>query len=323
LSLSVKKIKDNVYMAVLADVTELADQEDRLYVDRQKFFAIFDHVRDYAIYTITIDGLVEEWNQSVQRYAGWLEADVQGRSMSLFYPTDGTDRPHVDLLLAEAERIGSTEAEGWQLRRDGSRLWANSVITALPDETGTVRGFVVVSRDMTERKQLEDNMKHLAMVDPLTGAYNRRHGEAILAAEFGRRKRSGLPFAVLMMDVDHFKAINDQFGHPAGDAVLCAVVQTCRTVLRAVDLVVRWGGEEFLAVLPETESAGARAIAERLRLAVAALEVADAGGADIRITISTGIAVTASDSVGELLSRADVALYEAKEAGRNRVMLSP
>jgi len=323
LSLSVQKIKDNVYMAVLADVTKLAEQEDKLYVDRQKFVAIFDHIRDYAIYTITKEGLIEEWNQSVQRYAGWLAADVQGRSMSLFYPTDDTDRPHIDLLLAEAQRIGSTEAEGWQLKRDGSRLWANSVITALPDESGIVRGFVVVSRDITERKQQEDNLKQLAMVDPLTGAYNRRHGDALLAVEFGRRTRSGLPFAVLTMDVDHFKAVNDQFGHPAGDAVLCAVVQTCRNVLRAIDMVVRWGGEEFLVVLPETDSAAAKATAERLRVAVAAMEVVQAGGGNIRVTVSIGVAVTASDSLSELLNRSDVALYEAKKGGRNRVMLSP
>jgi diguanylate cyclase (GGDEF)-like protein/PAS domain S-box-containing protein len=310
-------------MAVLTDVTRLAEQEEKLYVDRQKFFAIFDHVRDYAIYTTTKEGLIEEWNQSLQRYAGWLAADVQGRSESMFFPSDDPDQPHLDLLLAEAQRIGSTETEGWRLKRDGSRLWANSVITALPDESGTVRGFVVVSRDLTERKRLEDDMKKLAAVDPLTGAYNRRKGDALLAVEFSQWKRYGRSFAVLMLDIDHFKAVNDRFGHGAGDAVLIALVQTCRKALRPMDMVMRWGGEEFLIVLPNTGAAGALSTAERLRIAVAATEAAGSEGAPIRFTISVGAAVPEGDSPSELLSRSDEALYAAKTGGRNRVVLAP
>jgi diguanylate cyclase (GGDEF)-like protein/PAS domain S-box-containing protein len=313
LSLTVNRIQENVYMAVLTDVTRLAKQEEKLYADRQKFFAIFDHVRDYAIYTITLDGYIEEWNQSLQRFAGWLASDVQGRSMSVFFPPDDQDRPSLELLLGEARRIGSTETEGWRLKRDGSHLWANTVITALPDESGTVSGFVVVSRDLTERKRQEDDMKRLATVDPLTGAYNRRKGDELLAVEFSRRKRDGQPFAVLMLDIDHFKAVNDRFGHGAGDAVLCALVQTCRTALRPVDMVVRWGGEEFLIVLPNTAVAGAMSAAERLRSAVAATEVASSEGASIRFTISVGIASAEGEGSSELLSRSDAQVYGKDE----------
>jgi diguanylate cyclase (GGDEF)-like protein/PAS domain S-box-containing protein len=323
LSLVVNKIKDNVYMAVLTDVTKLSEQENKLYLDRRKFFAIFDHIRDYAIYTITLDGLIEEWNPSLQRYAGWLAADVEGQSVSLFIPPDDPDRPRLDVLLAEALRIGSVEAEGWRLRRDGSRLWGNSIITALPDDTGTVCGFVVVSRDLTERKRREDDVKQLATVDPLTGAYNRRHGDALLAAQFSRRKRYGLSFAVLAMDVDHFKAVNDRYGHAAGDAVLRAVVETCRNALRPVDAVVRWGGEEFLVIMPETDSAAAMTTAERLRALIAGTGVGYPGGPNIHITISIGVALPTCDNVGELLSRADEALYAAKQRGRDRVSLAP
>ncbi len=322
LSLTVNIIKENVYMAVLIDVTRLAEQEEKLYVDRKKFFAIFDHVRDYAIYPITIDGLIEEWNNSLQRFAGWLAADVQGRSDSMFFPPDDPDRPDLDLLLAEARRIGSTETEGWRIRRDGSRLWANSVITALPDESGTVCGFVVVSRDLTERKLREDEIKKLAMVDPLTGAYNRRKGDALLAAEFRNRERYGHPFAVLMLDIDHFKEVNDRRGHDAGDAVLCALVQTCRKVLRPMDIVIRRGGEEFLIVLPNTTADDAMSTAERVRATVAATEVNASEGAPILFTISVGVASPGAESPSELLSRSDEALYAAKTGGRNKVMLA-
>jgi PAS domain-containing protein len=89
LSLTVNRVKEDVYMAVLTDVTRLAEQEEKLFADRQKFFAIFDHVRDYAIYTITAEGVIDEWNQSLRRYGGWLAADVQGRSKGIFFPPDG------------------------------------------------------------------------------------------------------------------------------------------------------------------------------------------------------------------------------------------
>jgi diguanylate cyclase (GGDEF)-like protein/PAS domain S-box-containing protein len=317
LALTVNRINDAVFMAVLRDVTRLAEQERKLYADRQKFFAIFDHVRDYAIYTITPDGVVEEWNHSLERYGGWQPEDVVGRSMGLFFPADDADRPDVSALLAEALRVGSVETEGWRRRRDGSRLWANSVITALPDEDGMVRGFVVISRDITGRKRMEDDMKLLATVDPLTGAYNRRQGDALLDAEFSRRARDGRPFAVMLLDIDHFKAVNDSAGHAAGDAVLVSLVQTCHAVLRSIDMVVRWGGEEFLLVLPDTDAAAAMAAAERLRAALAEAEVAG-----VRFTVSIGVAVPAADTPAELLRRADVALYIAKATGRDRVSLA-
>jgi diguanylate cyclase (GGDEF)-like protein/PAS domain S-box-containing protein len=323
LSLTVNLIKADVYMAVLVDVTKLAQQERKLYADRQKFFAIFNHVRDYAIYTITLDGAIEEWNESVQRYGGWVSAEVQGKSLNMFFPPDDPDRPRVESLLAEALRVGSIETEGWRLKRDGTRLWANSVITALPDEEGTVRGFVVVSRDMTERKRSEDDMKLLASLDPLTGAHNRRQGDVLLAAEFNRRARNARPFAVFMLDIDHFKTINDTFGHAVGDAVLIALARTCHDTLRAIDVVARWGGEEFLMVLPETGTAEAMIAAERVRAALEATDVAAPGGTTIRFTVSIGVAVSAGESPSELLRRSDAALYVAKTGGRNRVELAP
>jgi diguanylate cyclase (GGDEF)-like protein/PAS domain S-box-containing protein len=320
LSLSVNRINETVYMAVLKDVTRLREQQQKLFADRQRFRAIFDHIRDYAIYTIALDGTVEEWNQSLQRYAGWQAADVEGQSIRMFFPPGDTQQPRTDLLLAEAERIGSVETEGPQRKRDGSSLWADTVITALPDEAGCVRGFVVVSRDMTERKRLEDDLKRLATVDPLTGACNRRQGHVHLAAEFDRLERDGQTFAVLMLDIDHFKSINDRHGHPAGDAVLRALVQACKAALRSVDTVARWGGEEFLLVLPGTGSAAAMSVAERLRAEIAAMRVAIPGGASISLTASIGVAEPDGGDPNELLRRADTALYAAKTAGRNRVV---
>jgi diguanylate cyclase (GGDEF)-like protein len=151
----------------------------------------------------------------------------------------------------------------------------------------------------------------------------------IRAIEIGKRRRQrgcganvgARDFAVLMLDIDHFKAVNDRFGHEAGDAVLCAMVRDGQKALRAIDMLVRWGGEEFFLLLPDTDADAAMVAAERMRAALAATEVS-ASGATIRFTVSIGVALPLTDNSGELLRRADLVLYAAKEAGRNRVVLA-
>lgn len=322
LSLTVNRIGPNVHMALLADVTRASEQERKLFADRQKFRAIFDNVRDYAIYTATLEGTVDEWNPSMKRYAGWTD-DVVGQPLSRLFPKDDPDRPDIDQLLTEARRVGSVETEGWRRKRDGSRLWGNTVITPLPDETGAVRGYVVVSRDMTERKRLEDEMRELATTDPLTGACNRRQGGMMLAAEFERSARSGEPFSVLMLDVDHFKLVNDTFGHEAGDTVLKALVETCKEQLRTIDMVARWGGEEFLLLLRGADTAASVNVAERLRQTLSEVTVNSSAGQRIAFTVSIGIAVSRGSAIEETVRRSDAALYEAKASGRNRVTVAP
>ena len=322
ISLTVNRVSATVYMAVMANITRSFEQSRLLFADQQKFRAIFDNIRDYAIYTVGLTGTIDEWNPSLERYAGWLAADVVDQPLSVLLATDDSERPDLEALLAEARRVGSVETEGWRRKRDGSRLWGNSVITALPDETGAVNGFVVVSRDMTERKRMEDEMRELATLDPLTGASNRRQGAAVLAAEFERSARSGEPFSLLMLDIDHFKRINDTFGHEAGDAVLRALVATCKSTLRSIDMVARWGGEEFLLMLPGADAQASFLAAERLRLVVAGLIVTSASGAAIAFTVSIGIAVSTGGPVDETIRRSDTALYDAKLAGRNRIAVA-
>lgn len=148
----------------------------------------FAHVRDYAIYTITLDGMIDEWNQSLLRFGGWEATDVQGKHIGRFFPGGASGSPEPAALLAEAQRTGSVETEGWRLRRDGSRLWGNTVITAMPDDTGAVRGFVVVTRDMIERKRIEAELEQLSVTDPLRGTFNRRYGYERLTAEWTSSK---------------------------------------------------------------------------------------------------------------------------------------
>ena len=161
----------------------------------------------------------------------------------------------------------------------------------------------------------------LATTDPLTGARNRRAGEARLQEEFLRWQRYGRVFTVLMIDCDHFKAINDTWGHDAGDDVLVALVRICHETLREADVTIRWGGEEFLVLLPETGREAALAVADRLRVAIGAAKV-QRDGQVIAATVSVGVAEAGEADRGadDAVRRVDQALYRAKRSGRNRVV---
>ena len=163
-----------------------------------------------------------------------------------------------------------------------------------------------------------EEMHLIARLDPLTGLYNRRYlDEHLRATAMGSRRRMQ-PLGVLMIDVDRFKSVNDTLGHAAGDEVLCEVTRRMRRIMRAEDVAGRWGGEEFLALLPQTDAEGAGAVAERIRQAVADAPVRLADR-EVAVTVSLGYTAGVVDDVDALVNRADAAMYDAKEAGRNRV----
>lgn len=172
----------------------------------------------------------------------------------------------------------------------------------------------------------EDRVRELAVTDDLTGLRNRRHAQHRLEEEAARAVRTGHPLSVALFDLDHFKQVNDRFGHAAGDAVLRAVAAAALRVCRVSDVVARFGGEEFLLVLPETGADGAATIAERLRRALEAMRVAHEGR-EVAVTASFGLATAVPGpggiDTGALIKAADRALYRAKAEGRNRVVRAP
>jgi diguanylate cyclase (GGDEF)-like protein len=166
-------------------------------------------------------------------------------------------------------------------------------------------------------------LERLATIDPLTGVSNRRHFHALAALEIERAVRFGQPLSALTIDVDHFKSINDMHGHISGDAALRRLVETAREELRGNDLLARMGGDEFVALLPNTDVLGALTIAERLRSRTVGLTI-ECEGHRFSIAISVGIAgfSTGEETIDSTLARADQALYRAKTEGRNRVSLA-
>jgi diguanylate cyclase (GGDEF)-like protein len=168
-----------------------------------------------------------------------------------------------------------------------------------------------------------DRLERLAAVDPLTEAYNRRFGLARLREEFSRAVRAENPLGILMVDLDHFKAVNDTYGHLVGDRVLRAVAGACRRVVREGDVLIRYGGEEFLVLLPGAGPDDVRHVGERIRRAVAETSVED-GDQRVGVTVSLGGATfrDSSDSTDSLIALADRALYDAKEDGRDRLVVA-
>lgn len=205
-------------------------------------------------------------------------------------------------------------------------LGANDILAAPID----VEELAARARTQVRRKRYADFLRQkldysleMAVTDALTGLHNRRYMAGQLQALVGRANQGGEPVALLMMDIDHFKAVNDGFGHDAGDEVLREFAVRLATKVRAVDLPCRMGGEEFVVVMPGTRLEDAVRIADRIRADMASAPFAVMGGeAHLQITVSIGVAATAGrdDTPDTLLKRADEGVYEAKSAGRNRVI---
>lgn len=185
-------------------------------------------------------------------------------------------------------------------------------------------GFIATYTDITDRKHMERELRRLATTDPLTGANNRRRFTEISERELQRCKRYGHPLCVMILDADKFKAVNDTYGHEAGDRVLKSLSAVCRSQLRDVDVFGRFGGEEFTITLPDTSRETAYEAAERLRIALSETPVELEDGRTISFTVSIGAAVLSSeaDTLDDLFAHADAALYRAKEGGRNRVVFA-
>jgi diguanylate cyclase (GGDEF)-like protein len=178
-------------------------------------------------------------------------------------------------------------------------------------------------------KKLQDQLRErnaelerLSHTDALTGLDNRRHIEEQLSNLCSAASRHHEPIAVVLFDIDHFKRVNDDYGHPVGDLVLCEFARRLRHELRGEDIACRWGGEEFLIVLARTGLAEATTVAERIRTAIAAVPMS-VGRQQINLTVSGGCAIGPDESPGALIKHADVLLYEAKSAGRDRIVAAP
>jgi two-component system, cell cycle response regulator len=208
---------------------------------------------------------------------------------------------------------------------DGLRLGAHDYLRKPCEPTellARVQAAARVKRLQDELRQRNEELDLVSRTDALTGLRNRRHVEEYLTKLVSLARRNVEPIAVLIVDIDHFKSVNDGHGHDAGDAVLREVAGRMVDSVRLEDMVGRWGGEEFLVVLPNTAAQGAAELAERLRQVVAGEPCRLPDGGAVPVTISLGCAASVIDDAATLVRSADAAMYEAKESGRNRVVVA-
>ena len=253
---------------------------------------------------------------------GWKPEEMTGRPASEFIHPE--DLPVLGAALASEQHSVVIRMR----KKDGSLAWMENRAHLVRDSVTTEPlEWVVIMRDITERKLLEEKLSALAHTDSLTGLANRRAFDGALEHEWKRTLREGTQISLLLLDIDHFKRFNDQFGHQVGDDCLRAVAGATARSVRCTDLVARYGGEEIAVILIGTGSGGAVDVAEKIRCAIEQLELAhDFSTANrSRITVSIGVATALARNGGtmrmpeSLLQAADAALYKAKHLGRNRV----
>ncbi len=212
--------------------------------------------------------------------------------------------------------------------REGNSIWVEIYTYPIIDENGNVTHVMEYTRDITERKKAEhvkrrliESLEHLSKTDSLTGLTNRRALTDSLIYEMDRAKRYGSDLSLILCDIDSFKAINDTYGHDAGDSALQVISETLKTQLRKADIAGRYGGDEFMLILPETSLEGAENLAGKLLAVVRATALSVPGGRVVPLSISIGVAgLKASDgTIDSLVKRADKALYSSKQRGRNCV----
>ena len=258
-------------------------------------------------------------NQEAARILGQSGDALVGRHFLDFVEESGIEDQRDAFLTCLRGRELVRSKDGVMVSTDGRRTCVQVSMSPLPWEGLPV--IYVLINDVTALKESEERLRHLSITDSLTGVSNRRHFVEAAEQELARSRRYGRPASLLMLDIDHFKSINDTHGHAVGDEALRTFTTACRSLLRENDLLGRTGGEEFAILLPETDIAGARMVAERIRRRTAELTL-PAGTETVRFTVSIGVACCAAGTRGvdAMLSSADEALYRAKAAGRNRVV---
>lgn len=287
----------------------------------ERYRALIESTSD-VIALVDRNGTLTYENSSALRLLGYSAKDLLGRRPSEFVAPDAVDDAF-RLFRASLDRPGLPAiAELTLLRKAGERRDFEVVATNFL-HVAAIAGVVLNLRDITERKEMMARLEMLSETDLLTGALNRRGFARMADRECERARRREERLTIIMVDLDHFKDVNDRFGHAAGDLVLAGVAGCCRDQIRENDLLGRLGGEEFAILLTDGNVAAAHMIITRLSKAIAASRISSIKG-DVSVTASFGIATVdpAREELDAALIRADAALYEAKNAGRNCIRIS-
>jgi len=311
--------------ATIVDITAKRRLEQELQIAYARLRSIVDSSYE-GIITIDTDQKIKTINEAALHIFGYSSDELVGQGLDILVPERfRAHHPGYVSQFHDSDEIArpmESRVEIAGRRKDGSEFMAEVSIAKI--DVGTDLELAAFVRDVSDHMRLMDELHMRATTDPLTGLYNRRHMIEAAAKELTRAMRFGHPTAVVLIDLDDFKGINDVHGHHVGDKVLLKASAVCRHQIRQSDILARWGGEEFLLLLPETDGNGAMRLAERVQEGLKRLQedVPELGGR--RITASIGIAghQDEDDSFGAMVHRADQAMYTAKNTGKNKVVVA-
>ncbi len=266
------------------------------------------------------DRVIVRVNKKFTKLFGYSSEEILGKQTAKLTPSLEKFKEYAQYFVQTKEGIIKSEELEYK-KKDGTLFWVKlegNPINKSTDELLILWSFIDITKEVYYRKELE----LLASTDPMTKLYNRRYFSELATTVVQLAKRSGLVYSVIMVDIDKFKRINDAYGHKVGDEVIIALAKVLKCNGRKSDIVSRWGGEEFVILLPQTKLDGAAEIAEKLRKNVERLQVFAGEDNKISFTISLGVATVNFEDcpdVEAVINNADKALYVAKESGRNRV----
>lgn len=303
----------SLFMAFYASIRPAQLQKALLLANSElkRFASILDK---YVVSTKTTkDTMILEVSSAFENASGYSKEELIGKSMSIIRH-DQTKKEFFKKLWNSLLNKGNWSGEIHNKKKDGTDFWLEQNIIAVKDEQGEIESFISVGQDITSKKELEK----LSSIDKLTGILNRRKLDEFLEYETSMAKRYNKNLSLIIVDIDHFKSVNDNFGHQMGDKVLFEVTKMISNHIRVTDIFGRFGGEEFLLICPETDEKQAFTLAEKLRNEIADYNFDKIGQKTISLGISQFID---DDTVETVVKKADIALYESKNNGRNQTTI--
>jgi diguanylate cyclase (GGDEF)-like protein/PAS domain S-box-containing protein len=298
-------------------------QNDRL------FKTLLDNLSE-GVYFTDLHRRIQYWNKGAERLTGFQSEEVIGKCCAdnILMHTDCDGRPMCkssDCPLAGTIRdLVNRTGKLFLHHKEGHRVPVSVTTAPILDDAGVVIGGLETFHDATtEMSALSqvDDLKALSLLCTTTGVGNRRYAEQMLESKFAEMKRNRTDLGVVFMDIDHFKSINDQYGHRVGDVILKMVARTLANAMRSNDFLARWGGEEFIAILPNLDRPQLALLANRLRALVEKSSATISNGTLV-VTISVGaVATEPDDEIASVIQRSDALMYKSKSLGRNRVTI--
>jgi len=292
-------------VVTLSNITQFRKSKLKL----EEYIAIID--ANVIISSTDLEGIITEVSEAFCAISGYSKEELMGKNHNIVRHSDMPDSLYAQMW--ETLKSGKTWVGEMKNRhKNGTDYWVDATISPRFNDVGVMVGYTAIRQDITDKKRIEE----LSITDRLTGLYNRLKLDEMLSLHVSMAHRHKTPFSVIMLDIDKFKSVNDTYGHQVGDTLLQEIASVLKTNIRLEDVLGRWGGEEFLILLPNMTCEGALLLAEKLRLAIETYSFSTVGSR----TSSFGVAsYTQSDNTKTIVGRADEALYRAKANGRNRV----